>query len=120
MRRFLIATFVCAGLVLAHTNVAAGDGESPPPDPCTEFEPGQCTLRLKEGATTPKGTILPPGYYLDPATYARLDDELRRLQESETRLKAERESLLKDAKPVWYWVAGALVAGFAAGYALSR
>lgn len=114
-RRTLIVAFVIAGITLA----SRATGE-PVPNPCEDLEPGKCTLRLPNGATTPGGTILPPGFYLDPATYEKLDVEIHRLQESETRLQAERDSLAKDARPVWYWVAGALVTGLVAGYFINR
>lgn len=67
---------------------------------------------------------LPPGYFLDEATWERLDAEVRRLQGVETRIVAENASLRASAREFsfkWYWVAGAFALGAAAGaYAALR
>ncbi len=83
--------------------------------------------RSEEGVGVPEGLLhwtmplqcasdvpvtLPPGYYLPDATWDALDFEVRRLQDAETRLTAERDSY---ADTTVQWVVGALVAGFAAG-----
>ncbi len=66
---------------------------------------------------------LPPGYFLDESAWQMLDDEVRRLQERETRLAAENDTLRKEATnapPIGLWAtvaAGiALLVGFAAGH----
>lgn len=75
---------------------------------------------------TAKGTKLelPPGYFLDEPTWKRLDDELKRLQEAETRLRAENESFRKSAQewqPGWKTLLGATLSGIAIGaYAYSK
>lgn len=69
--------------------------------------------------TTPSGKTLdlPPGYYLPESTWNRLDAEMRRLQDQETRLTAENKSLRHSVEdmPGWKWIAGALVIGIAVG-----
>lgn len=111
-----VAAALCA--LLLTSRAVADPPPAEPPAPCEEAD--RCALRLTKGAQTPGGLVLPPGYYLTPETWQRLDDELRRLQEAETRLAAEREVLVKKARPTWWWAAGALAAGIAAGWALSR
>jgi hypothetical protein len=41
---------------------------------------------------------LPPGYYFSEGAYNTLDAEVKRLQDAETRLGAENESLRKSAE----------------------
>jgi hypothetical protein len=70
--------------------------------------------------TTQKGSVLtlPPGYFLDEPTWKDKDAEMRRLQDAETRYKAENDSLRKSAAKQWFdWkvVVAAAAAGFAAG-----
>lgn len=101
-----LAAAVVAGLLLWQTTAAA--------EPLCE-DTSRCVKRLPDGATTPQGVILPPGYYLTNETWNRLDEEVRRLQEEEVRLRAERDSLTKSAQPPWLWVAAALAVGIATG-----
>lgn len=64
-----------------------------------------------------------PGIYYDDRSFKTLDDEMRRLQEVETRLKAENKSLRGSAKSIsfgWYALGTALAAGIATGYLLAR
>lgn len=64
---------------------------------------------------------LPPGYFLTEDTWGTLDTELRRLQEHETRLSAENESLrASTAPPRWWWVAVGVAAGAAVGFVAGR
>lgn len=80
------------------------------------------TWHLKSPSTvvTEKGSrlALPPGYFLDERTWQERDLELKRLQEQETRLKAENRSLRKsvtvDAIP-WATIACAMLFGAGAG-----
>lgn len=61
---------------------------------------------------------LPPGRFVDEGTWGRLDAELRRSNDSETRLKAENESLRKSVRgwtPGWRTIAATLVVGLAGG-----
>jgi hypothetical protein len=52
---------------------------------------------------------LPEGYFVPEETWDHLDLELRRLQESETRLRAENEAFRRSAG--WGWGTVALVVG---------
>lgn len=66
---------------------------------------------------------LPAGYFLDEELWAKLDLEVKRLQDAETRLRAENESL--TASGAWGWgtvalVATALAAGAAGGWWLAE
>lgn len=83
------------------------------------------TLRLtvpttvSDGAGNSRG--LPPGYFLPDESWNALDLELRRLQEAETRLSAENQSLRESATPPrWWWVAVGVAAGAAAGFLGAR
>lgn len=65
--------------------------------------------RVKSPSTlkTEKGSeiTLPPGYFLDEEAWQERDLEMRRLQEIETRLKAENKSLRESADfPPWGYV----------------
>ncbi len=66
---------------------------------------------------------IPPSYIVDVPTWKRLDAEMRRLQDAETRLTAENASLARSAsgwQPGWKTLAGAIVAGAALGFYLGR
>lgn len=70
---------------------------------------------------------LPPGYFYDEAAKAAADAEMKRLQDTETRLGAENASLRRSASklPIGWktLVAGlsaGLVGGFAAGLLYAR
>jgi hypothetical protein len=72
-------------------------------------EVGADVWHLKSASTvkTEKGSdlSLPPGYFLDELTWRERDLELKRLQDQETRLVAENESLRSSASsPVWLTV----------------
>lgn len=99
------------GLVVT---LAARDAHGEPPD-----DEAIVHLQSPSAVTTDGGTSLrlPPGYFLDESTWHTRDAEMRRLQELETRLKAENASLRASAnKPSWWIVAGvALGAAVGAG-----
>lgn len=59
---------------------------------------------------TERGSVvtLDPGYYVPEPAWDDLDLEMRRLQDAETRLKAENESLRKDTKSPTPLIFGAL------------
>lgn len=62
---------------------------------------------------------LPPGWFLDEASYAALDAEMRRLQDAEVRLTAENKSFRETAaswQPGWYTLAITLAGGAALGW----
>lgn len=65
---------------------------------------------------------LPPGVYLPEPSWLALDLEMRRLQDAQTRLKAENISLRKDLdKSGWgltlKWAGVALLVGAGLGFA---
>ncbi len=66
--------------------------------PSTVVTDGGSTLRLD------------PGVFLPQADYEKLDIELRRLQDQETRLEAENDSL-KSSLSGWPFIVGGFVAG---------
>lgn len=84
-------------------------------------KPGE-TLHLQTSSTarTDGGTDLrlPPGYFLDEPTHTKLDAEMRRLQDAETRLNAENSSLRKSAQGIsfgWKSMSTVLLVGIAIG-----
>lgn len=84
-------------------------------------EPVHLHMRTPSTVTTEGGTTrqLPPGYFLDEDSYGKLDTEMRRLQDQETRLGAENRSLkgtLSSWQPGWLVVVGAVVGGVALGW----
>lgn len=112
MKRLAAVTAACVALLLSTR--AAADPALPVDEslhietPFTVETDGGSSLRL------------PPGYYLPEPTWDRLDAELRRLQDTETRLTAVNESLresLNDAPSRAWWVAAGagLIAGILLG-----
>lgn len=113
--RLAAAVAACA-LLLLGTRAAADPG-LPPDDPAE-------TLHLTGGGEveTPSGTriILPPGYYVPDPEWDRLDIEVHRLQDAETRLTAERDEALRIARdkprsPTWLYVVVAGLFGVVTG-----
>ena len=99
---------ILAALIIVATSRAAAD-------------PVHLHMRTPSTVTTEGGTTrqLPPGYFLDEESYSKLDTEVRRLQEQETRLGAENRSLrgtLSSWQPGWLVVVGAVVGGAALGF----
>jgi hypothetical protein len=115
-RKFALA--VVCGALLASREAAAD------PDP-PDAPAGTTYLHLVHGGhlTTPGGAdlTLPPGYYVDAGSWDRLDAEVHRLQDAETRLTAEEASLEASAHaggaPGWVYAAAGLVVGALAGAA---
>lgn len=109
-KRIAIIAAVCA-TVYARDAVA---DDAPPP----------WHFKKAPTLTSAGGTVLtlPPGYYLADPTFDRLDAELRRAQDAETRLRAENESLRASATEGFGWRGAALVAtgALAAGIAIGR
>lgn len=97
MRRRAVITLALVGVLAARE--ASGD-----------------TYHIKSPSTieTEKGSRLklPPGYFLDEQTWQERDLELKRLQEQETRLKAENRSLRKSAVDDYPWLATGFVGVF--------
>jgi hypothetical protein len=113
------AAAVAAVIALAVPARALAEGEQEVPPPWRFSSAPTCTVI--PGASTPDVTIaLPPGYYLADSAWDKLDLELHRLQEQETRLTAENEVFRKHARAGSLgWRGGLLIAGtaFAAGMA---
>lgn len=106
------------GIVLS---LAIGVGTvraEPLPTPTTPTElatPSEVTTAGGSKLQLPAGFVIVP-----PDWWAETDREMRRLQEQETRLKAENDSMRKSLRETglrWYWIGGALATGFAAGLA---
>lgn len=121
--KHLVALAVAlAVLLLPAGAIAEGD----PP-----FEDTSVPLHIVSASdvVTDGGSLLrlPPGYFLDEPMWLRFDTEIRRLQDAETRLAAENESLRESVSraPPGGWrtmvlVAGALAAGIAIGVSASK
>lgn len=62
-----------------------------------------------------KSIVLDPGRYLPEPDWLKLDQEVIRLQNSETRLKAENTELSKPDPMSWKLILGATLVGIAAG-----
>lgn len=70
------------------------------------------TLKTEKGSELK----LPPGYFLDEETWMERDAEMRRLQEQESRLKAENLSLRSSADDFpWGKIALGIAVGLAGG-----
>src|SRR5574342_482848 len=85
-----------------------------------EDTPVQVHFSRRSEIRTEKGTELrlPPGYFFNEMAYDSVDLEMKRLQNAETRLTAENNSLRESDGPGWgtvWLVAGALALGVAAG-----
>jgi hypothetical protein len=91
---------VIAAIVVAlASRSAAGDPVIHLKTPSTVHTDGGADLKL------------PPGYFLEQNLYWELDDEFKRLQTQETRLKAENKSL-RESSSEYPWAATGLVGAF--------
>lgn len=111
MRR-RVATLVLMGICFSAP--AAAD---PTPGPLHLLTPSTVTT---EGGTTLK---LPPSYVLTEPAWSTLDVEMKRLQDTETRLKAENTSLrtaVSGYQPGFYTLAVAVVSGMALAVYVDR
>lgn len=117
-RPLYVAVVVAAALVLAPA-VAHGDCENAPveplPTPHVVLDSGPGVLDAPNG----RSYFLPVGtHILDGLSWQKQDDEVRRLQELETRLTAENASLRETAsgwQPGWKLMLATLVVGVAGG-----
>jgi len=111
------AAIVCGVAVLVGSTGAAAD-------PVLTFAHLHSPREACLAASDPPDCVsLPAGYFLDEPTYLHLDAEMKRLQDQETRLSTENESLRKTAaswQPGWITLTTALVVGLAAGVYLDR
>lgn len=121
-RAHVVGRTLTIAFLVALTSKAFGDPLTPSPDPAPP-KPLTSYLHLRTPAhvLTDGGADLrlPPGYYLDEPTWGKLDTEVRRLQDSETRLNAENKSLktsLSGWQPGWWTLAGAVAGGLAIGW----
>lgn len=114
-------------LALLTVLALAGEAHGEPPAPPVPLSESLHIL-VPFHVTTQGGAELDlaPGRYIPEATWSKLDLEIRRLQDAETRLKAEnasfRASAAADTGPGWgtvTWIGLALTAGIVFGaYAL--
>lgn len=113
IRRSILALVVAVCVILPATAAAE-------PVPQVIEVPVPITLK----ADTGEEMRVPPGYYVPAPLWTAIDDEMKRLETTETRLTAENKSLRASADegPGWgtvLTVVGAIAAGIAAGaYAL--
>ena len=95
--------------VAAFASRAAADPLPPTPTECTggaaavaaDPAPGApIHVQTESQIVTYGGSrlTLPPGYFMDEPAWAKLDGEVRRLQDAETRLTAENKSLRSSAR----------------------
>lgn len=105
MRLKAAASAIVLALVVL-TARAAADPTPVEQDPPIHFVHGVHVL-------TPGGAdlTLPPGYYLSEPAYDKVDAEVRRLQDAETRLTAENGALKHDVErgSSWWVVAAGIV-----------
>lgn len=111
----LVAVLVICAPSLAHGDDARPDGVHLLPRPDTEISTGFGVIRMPNGFEyfVPQGS-----HIVQPEAYDSLDREMRRLQELETRLTAENNSLRETAsgwQPGWKILATTLIVGLAGG-----
>lgn len=112
---------LAAVLVLTVPTVARGD--EPTPDNQPELMPSpQLWLRSGDGVLRgPNGVdyLIPrDSRVLAPSEWTRIDSELLRLQEKETRIEAENRSLrasMSEWQPGWVLITTTLVVGLGTG-----
>lgn len=110
-RRIALATVIA--IVLLERSAF---GDEPAPLPSKDV-----VLKVDGVMALPSGRafrVPARAHILTPDAYSALDLEMRRLQETETRLAAENESFRKSAeawRPGWVVVTSAIVTGLAGG-----
>jgi hypothetical protein len=111
-------------LLLGNCSLAFADDPDPPIETSGEVEfwvyEGEITGTMRvPGVDLEVEVVLPPGYYFSQGAYNTLNTEMVRLQDAETRLQAENESLRKSASESGSWKSYAIVfgVGLAAGAA---
>jgi hypothetical protein len=122
---------VVTAIVLAiATNAASADPTSPTPPVITAVPPlltfpAFAHLGDPSTLTTHAGNVftLPPGYWMDESTHLKVDTEMKRLQDAETNLTAQNQSLRKSASgftPGWKTLATAIITGIVIGVYADR
>lgn len=115
MRRKLAALTLLT-LALARGVAADPLGDTAKPEKYVQTEAPR--LLCMPPAPPAKCIELPAGRFVSEDGWGRLDAEMRRLQDAETRLKAENASMrgsLDSWSPGWMTMLGTFVAGAAAG-----
>lgn len=126
-RKAVMAVFILgalAGKAAADDGSGVGSG-SGSAQPIELVAPLNLHMRTPSHVQTDGGADvrLPPGWFLDEGSYGTLDTEVKRLQDAETRLKAENGSLKKSAdgwQPGWYTLGVAVATGIVLGYEIEK
>lgn len=112
---------IAAALVVLLVARAAAEPRTVVPCPITE---PACYLHIVSNSslrtdTSPDVEVrLPPGWFVDEGTWARIDAEQRRLQDAEHRLAAENRVLrdrFDEWQPGWLVIGTVLAVGLAGG-----
>lgn len=117
---------VAVVLTLAARGVLADPTPAPAPTVVVAPPlPGTLHLQTPSTVVTDGGSNLrlPPGYWMDEPTYKRQDDDLKVLQDKDTRLTVENQSLRQSVsgwQPGWKMILSAVVTGLAAGIYLGH
>ncbi len=115
MTRPRLCAVTAALVTFLLTTSAAADGApvEAPPTPHLQLTTPMLLTR-NDGATR----MLPPGHFFDNPAYDKIEKEIKRLQDQETRLTAENFSLRKATEgwtPGWKTVASVFVTGVTIG-----
>lgn len=114
-RRF--AVVLALVLLLASTSATAD------PLPTTHVQTEEPRLLCVPPMPVTRCREIPPGRFVDEGTWGRLDAELRRSQDAETRLQAENRKLRDSVSgwsPGWRTLAAVFVVGVAGGAYAAR
>lgn len=107
---------LAAALALVLLLASSGAAADPAPTHVVTEEPRLLCVPL---VTPARCRDLPPGHFVDEETWNKIDAELRRAQDSETRMRAENTQLRKSVSgwsPGWKTLATALLVGAAGGW----
>ena len=113
-------TVIVVAVLVALSRSAAAD----PTPPATAPVPAPTNflhVSVPWHLSTDSGTKLdlPPSYVLDEPSFSKLDVEMKRLQDAETRLTAENKSLktaVSGWQPGWWTLATTVVVGAGLGW----
>lgn len=114
-------TVVAVAVLVALSRSAAADDAAPAPAPPPPAATSFLHVSVPWHLSTDSGTKLdlPPSYVLDEPSYSKLDAEMKRLQDAETRLTAENGSLktaVSGWQPGWWTLATTVVVGIGLGW----